>query len=68
MAYLPGKTIAKVATPIGIVLILSNVLQYVAALVGPEISDEHSYITITVIYGVFRGVFNWTKNRKKSGY
>lgn len=64
-SYQPMTTVKKVATPAAIIMLGSNLLQFIANQIGVEIGEENSYIALTSLYSLFRGLRNWIKNRKK---
>lgn len=65
MQYKPSITLAKAATPAAVLIAGSNLLQIGGRAVGVELGEETSYIIITTVYSLIKGLQNWIKNRRK---
>lgn len=65
MQYKPSITVLKTATPAAVIVAGSNLLQIGGRAVGVELGEEESYIIITTIYSLFKGLQNFIKNRRK---
>lgn len=65
MQYKPSITVLKTATPAAVMIAGSNLLQIGGRAVGVELGEENSYIIITAVYSLFKGLQNWIKNRRK---
>jgi hypothetical protein len=64
MEYKSSITVLKTATPAAILIAGSNLLQIGGRAVGVDLGEETSYIVITAIYSLFRGLANFIKNRR----
>jgi hypothetical protein len=65
MQYKPSITVLKTATPAAVIVAGSNILQLGAQALGVELGEEASYIAVTTVYSLFKGLQNWIKNRRK---
>lgn len=65
MQYKPSITVLKTATPAAVIVAGSNLLQIGGRAVGVELGEETSYIVVTAVYSLFKGLQNWIKNRRK---
>lgn len=65
MAYKFSTTVTKTAAPAAIIIAGSNLVQTIAQAAGIELSGENSYIIVTSVYSLFRGLLNFIKNRRK---
>lgn len=65
MQYKPSITVLKTATPAAVIVAGSNLLQIGARALGVELGEEASYIAVTTVYSLFKGLQNWIKNRRK---
>ncbi len=65
MAYRFSTTVTKTASPAAVIIAGSNLIQTIAQAAGIEISGETSYVVITSIYSLFKGLQNYLKNRRK---
>lgn len=63
--YSPLKTVKKAVTP-GIAIIGgATLIDAIGRLTGNEVNREFALGLCTSLYGVFRGIKNFFKNRKK---
>lgn len=67
MAYDPKRTLAKGATPAGVIIAGGKLLEWLANKAGLTMDGETSFTIVTGVYATFRMLFNWLKNRKRSG-
>jgi hypothetical protein len=65
MQYKPSTTLTKAAAPAAVIIAGSNLLQIAATAAGIELGEETSYVIITTIYSLFKGLANFVKNRRK---
>lgn len=65
MAYKFSTTVTKTAAPAAVIIAGSNLVQTIGRAAGVELGEENSYIIITAVYSLFRGLLNFVKNRRK---
>lgn len=65
MAYRKTTTAAKIATPAGVIIGGTHVLQFVSGLLGVEMEPETAFTIITTFYSMGAGLINWLKHRKR---
>lgn len=64
-SYNPVTTGAKAGVPILFVMVVGVVIDRVADKTGVTFPENAAYQVAVLLYGVFAGVKNWFKNRKK---
>lgn len=65
MIYKPSMTVIKSAEPPVVMGVLGAILIYGGKLIGVDIEKEEAAVTVPVLYGLWRGLRNFIKNRKK---